>query len=272
MMLSLDISCRCGKSLRVSEEKRGKRIKCPSCGEVIRVPDGDEAEGEITEAPAPRVRAAKSRTRKGKRKNRSSVVPVVIAGCVGLIVAVGVSAFLFWPRRQQAKPDVIAVPTAIVVSAGGKQAPPATIPPWQPFRHTAGGFSVEAPAALRRIKEREEAGSEFYGIQASGKRPYACYINYLPLPATSTDGKPASHILQVAAKSYGETDQITEQKTLQYQGHEGLEFRRSGPKKRPRRSRLFFHRNALIEFSVMWEKEEASEERDRFWNSIQFTP
>jgi hypothetical protein len=49
------VSCECGKQLRVPDAHAGKRIKCPGCGDAIRVPDADE------EAPTPRRAAAAAR-------------------------------------------------------------------------------------------------------------------------------------------------------------------------------------------------------------------
>jgi hypothetical protein len=43
----------CGKSLRVKDELAGRRVKCPSCGEIVSVPD---------EPPDARERPARSRT------------------------------------------------------------------------------------------------------------------------------------------------------------------------------------------------------------------
>ena len=65
---------------------------------------------------------------------------------------------------------------------------------------------------------------------------------------------------------------VTQQSTVQYQGHEGVEILIADPKGF-RRSRLFFVNDALIEFGVIWENtSEPVAERDRYWGSIQFTP
>lgn len=273
--MSLSVNCDCGKSLRVSEEKRGKRIKCPACSEVIRVPDSDDE--EVNEDPVPRARSAKTRKKKGKAKGGASVAPLAIACGVGLVVLVVVGAILFWPKVPVAKPDVVAMPVSVVTPAGGHAERPkevlGTPDSWQPFNHTAGGFTVSAPGVLNRVPQREEKGTEFYGLQIPGSRPYACSINYQTFPRNVTAGKKTAFILQTAAKILSEPDQIVEQSTIQHQGYEGLEILVKGPKRRPHRSRLFFHRGAVIDFTVMWEKDaEPIAESDQFWNSIQFTP
>ncbi len=36
-------SCRCGQRLQARDENRGKRVRCPSCNAVVRVPEADES-------------------------------------------------------------------------------------------------------------------------------------------------------------------------------------------------------------------------------------
>lgn len=67
--MAITFSCaHCGKSLTTTEDKAGRKAKCPGCGEVLTVPDtasdfdaGDEpgtmGDEDLAELPAPRSRA-----------------------------------------------------------------------------------------------------------------------------------------------------------------------------------------------------------------------
>jgi uncharacterized protein (TIGR00266 family) len=50
--MSLTITCHCGKSLKVKETSFGKKVRCPSCQDVIDVPMPDEEEDEEFQAVA----------------------------------------------------------------------------------------------------------------------------------------------------------------------------------------------------------------------------
>ena len=54
--MPIQLSCGCGKKLRVKDELGGKRIKCPDCAKVIQVPAADLPEPEeaiLDVAPPP---------------------------------------------------------------------------------------------------------------------------------------------------------------------------------------------------------------------------
>ena len=40
--MSIQITCECGKTLKVSDEHAGKRGKCPSCGNIILIPEPEQ--------------------------------------------------------------------------------------------------------------------------------------------------------------------------------------------------------------------------------------
>src|SRR5207237_4204437 len=44
-LMSINLTCECGKKLRVNEDKIGKRVKCPGCQAILTVP-APEAEDE----------------------------------------------------------------------------------------------------------------------------------------------------------------------------------------------------------------------------------
>jgi hypothetical protein len=78
--MSIVVTCACGKKMQTSEAARGKRIKCPACGDILPVP-GDPGIGKV--APKPAAPPAKpirlddddndegERPRKKKKKKRS---------------------------------------------------------------------------------------------------------------------------------------------------------------------------------------------------------
>jgi predicted Zn finger-like uncharacterized protein len=50
--MPISLTCpECESTLRVRDELAGKKVKCPRCAEVVRVPDGEE---EVTEVLSPR--------------------------------------------------------------------------------------------------------------------------------------------------------------------------------------------------------------------------
>ena len=66
--MPIDITCTCGKKLRLKESLQGKRIRCPECDDVLVVPE---------KRSSPVKRKANSRRRKPQRKNRPPVVEQV---------------------------------------------------------------------------------------------------------------------------------------------------------------------------------------------------
>ena len=51
--MPIRLKCQCGKALAVKDEMAGKAVKCPGCGEVIRVPSADKSQTALTSAPNP---------------------------------------------------------------------------------------------------------------------------------------------------------------------------------------------------------------------------
>ena len=47
MLMSIDVTCTCGKVLHAKEEHAGRRAKCPDCGEVIQIPSSSNKGAEI---------------------------------------------------------------------------------------------------------------------------------------------------------------------------------------------------------------------------------
>ena len=98
--MAISIKCHgCGKSVRAKDTSAGKRVKCPTCGTVLNVPDADGYADEVEE-PAPSrhsapVKAAKSGGSKG--------LVAAVVGLAGMVVAAG--GFFWWTGRDAPVPE-----------------------------------------------------------------------------------------------------------------------------------------------------------------------
>ena len=118
--MAISLSCpECDNSLRLRDDLAGKRIKCPGCEAVIRVPSADEriqlkarsrAHADCKEADANRTAPVKRRG--GSRKHRTSRVTLVVSlGAAALIALGDALTIAFWPKKpadanaQNKKPD-----------------------------------------------------------------------------------------------------------------------------------------------------------------------
>ena len=107
--MPIRVKCRsCSKVLTAKDSAAGKSLKCPACGEPIRVPrpkppeeeyeeydeydDGEYDDAEY-EAPQPRRRspARKSSGSGGKKKSKKQPnrTPLIIGGAIGAVVIIG---------------------------------------------------------------------------------------------------------------------------------------------------------------------------------------
>ena len=50
--MNLTVRCSCGKTLKVTEDLRGKRARCPGCSEILDIPDSFDDIPTLSEAPA----------------------------------------------------------------------------------------------------------------------------------------------------------------------------------------------------------------------------
>lgn len=66
--MSIAVTCSCGKRLRVGDDHAGRKIRCPGCDKVLRVPD--EAEEDDRDEPDDRVRAGRPAAKKAARPSR----------------------------------------------------------------------------------------------------------------------------------------------------------------------------------------------------------
>jgi hypothetical protein len=120
-------NCECGKQMQAKAEYAGRTTKCPSCGEPVLIPGGeDEDETAISEKPVKKTRKTvpdddeeddeprsrrrgrdeededededeRPRGKKGKKAGRRSMMPWILAVVgVVLLVGVGVGAWLIF--------------------------------------------------------------------------------------------------------------------------------------------------------------------------------
>lgn len=150
--MSIRVTCdSCSKVFGVSDQKAGKRVRCPGCEEIITVPMDDDE-------PALRPRKASSSTSRKKSKKSSSPPWLAIGlGGGGLVVGVIVTIVLLSGRKDPAQvaqpappanavPGTTTPPPAGVPAAGPSAAPKAPVaiawsvtvdPPPQPIEWPA---------------------------------------------------------------------------------------------------------------------------------------
>src|SRR5262245_3346308 len=100
-VMSVQLSCSCGKLLRVRDDLAGKRIKCPSCGASLFVKEASPKRGEEA-IDAKRERRGsevgeEDRPRASRRKkqadNKGLLIALVSAGAL-LVLGGGVLAII----------------------------------------------------------------------------------------------------------------------------------------------------------------------------------
>jgi hypothetical protein len=62
--MSIALSCPCGNTMRIRDELSAKRVRCPECGEVLRVPAASVAESPLQRDSAASRLPPKKRSRK----------------------------------------------------------------------------------------------------------------------------------------------------------------------------------------------------------------
>lgn len=133
--MTIKLQCGCGKSLSVKDEYAGRRVKCPGCQTLLRVPKpkveeaafgdewdlGDSAEDNWDEEPSKtraksgggksspklgsnsRQTSAKAKGKKSQSSNRGLLIGLSAGG--GLL-GIAVLAWMFWPAKPE---DIVAV-------------------------------------------------------------------------------------------------------------------------------------------------------------------
>lgn len=124
--MRIRVSCpACDQRFSVAAEYEGRRVKCPSCSEPVRVVDHDEHEEP---EDRPRRRSSERSSRKQAKTPQSSGTAVAIGlGLAGGIVALGVLIFLLSrppAAEPAAQPNPAPPPTAASVAAATPTAAP----------------------------------------------------------------------------------------------------------------------------------------------------
>jgi hypothetical protein len=122
--MAIAVTCTCGKKLRVADENAGRKIRCPACERVFRLPeDDDERDEDERDEPTRRVRAdrpaakkpvsrrgrddededderdepdVRARRRRPSKDRKRSALPLILGG-VALLVLLGGGGFTgYW--------------------------------------------------------------------------------------------------------------------------------------------------------------------------------
>jgi hypothetical protein len=114
--MAIRLTCACGKTLKVDDKYRGKKIKCPACGERLIVEEGDDTGVQADEPKKRPVKVAderdddeddedrEERSPRKKKVAQRSMVPWILGGCGVLtlmtccLVSAGVGVWYFWFR------------------------------------------------------------------------------------------------------------------------------------------------------------------------------
>ena len=133
--MRIPVSCRsCSNEFNVSDIAAGKRVKCPACGEAVRVPESADDEPEIVR------RSSGSKKAKGKASSsgNSSAMLIGIGAGGGGVAVLGLLMFLINNRGGNVpNPQVNAPQVTAPQMAAAPVSPPATATP-----------SVSSPTAM----------------------------------------------------------------------------------------------------------------------------
>ena len=167
--MAIKLKCDCGKALSVKDEAAGKRVKCPGCQTLLRVPKpkveeasfgeewelGDASEEDFDDEPThtraksrggrsssnrgsnSRQNSTKFKGKKSQRSNRGLLMGLSAGG--GLLV-VALLAWMFWPASKG--PNVVAPANQVATGA-----PTATGSEAASSTHTASRESSAQPIA-----------------------------------------------------------------------------------------------------------------------------
>jgi hypothetical protein len=70
MAMPIAIMCECGKSIRVKDEFAGKKVRCPACKAVVRVPAVDDEVPTLEEPASPKPSSRLEEVRREWRKKQ----------------------------------------------------------------------------------------------------------------------------------------------------------------------------------------------------------
>jgi len=143
--MRIQASCEsCFHDFSVSSNTAGKRVKCPECGEAVRVPAAADGDDEPVVPRRPSGGRKKSGGKSSSDGNPAMVMGLLAGG--GGAVVVGLLAFLFLrPGVQQLPPPPAAQPS--MAQATPAATPPAAATTSPPAAHPMSPTTVVAPQA-----------------------------------------------------------------------------------------------------------------------------
>lgn len=109
--MSITFSCPCGRSMKVRDERAGKKLRCPECGAAVRVPEAggpDRSQSAITQMYTEQASTEiareearqRSRHRYGRQEDGGFVMPglIITRGVMigGGMVLSGLIGLLYW--------------------------------------------------------------------------------------------------------------------------------------------------------------------------------
>ncbi|MCA1685715.1 MAG: hypothetical protein LC745_06950, partial [Planctomycetia bacterium] len=105
--MAITVECGCGKRFAVRDEHAGKRIRCPTCKEVVSVPGGNVFVAKAPDPPSAAPGAGEeilSRLEGLERANRRLTVSLALSAVFLLLMSVATLA-VSWPRSAATKPS-----------------------------------------------------------------------------------------------------------------------------------------------------------------------
>ncbi|MBE3069367.1 MAG: hypothetical protein IMZ66_03935, partial [Planctomycetes bacterium] len=109
--MPIQVACACGKTYTFKDENAGRQVKCPACGQAMRVP------GHAPARPAPEET--------GRRFSRAEIVAFAVAGGAVLALGVIIPVFLIYGGAKPLSPKEPAAKSTVASAPAEKPAQPA---------------------------------------------------------------------------------------------------------------------------------------------------
>jgi len=157
--MPIQVACACGKTYTFKDQDAGRHVKCPACGQAMRVP------GHAPARPAPEGET-------GRRFSRAEVVAFAVAGGAVLALAIIIPVFFIYggakphaPKEPAAKSTAAAAPaekpaTSAAETPAETPAAPAEKAPAETPAAPAEKAPAETPAAPAERTPAEKAPAE----------------------------------------------------------------------------------------------------------------
>ncbi len=142
--MSIQVACSCGQDLRVKDHLGGKKVRCPQCGQPLKIPRPrpDTMASGPTRRPGQPTPTRKRRSASGRKGSR-----LVIIALGGLLTLGAVAAL--WLFALRPKPDTNGSPgevvTPLVSTPTSLPSPPAPADPPAPAGPATASFPVSRP-------------------------------------------------------------------------------------------------------------------------------